>query len=103
MNKQIVELIKKRLEKGKKEYNQELNVHDGRDWLQEALEEQLDAIVYTAAKLIQIKDLNSKNDYKKKGLKHKMQLAGDKAREIEDYSCDIRDLSTALVDLIDNS
>lgn len=103
MNKQIVKLIKKRLEKGKKEYNQELNVHDGRDWLKEALEEQLDAIVYTAAKLIQIKDLNSKNDYKKEGLKHKMQLAGDKAREIEDYSCDIRDLSTALVDLIDNS
>ena len=103
MNKQIVELIEKRLEKGKKEYNQELNVHDGRDWLQEALEEQLDAIVYTAAKLIQIKDLNSKNDYKKEGLRHKLLLARDKAQEIEDYSSDIRDLSTGLVDLIDNS
>ena len=103
MNKQIVELIEKRLEKGKKEYNQELNVHDGRDWLQEALEEQLDAIVYTAAKLIQIKDLNSKNDYKKEGLRHKLLLARDKAQEIENYSSDIRDLSTGLVDLIDNS
>tara|TARA_R110001592_G_scaffold18969_6_gene78442 strand:+ start:336 stop:647 length:312 start_codon:yes stop_codon:yes gene_type:complete len=103
MNKQIVELIEKRLEKGKKEYNQELNVHDGRDWLQEALEEQLDAIVYTAAKLIQIKDLNSKNDYKKEGLRHKLLLARDKAQEIEDYSSDIRALSVCLVDLIDNS
>ncbi len=55
MNKQIVKLIEQRLEKGKKEYNEELNVNDGRDWLQEALEEQLDGMVYITAKLLQLK------------------------------------------------
>ena len=39
MNKEIIKLIKQRLEKGKKEYGQEVDVFDGRDWEQEALEE----------------------------------------------------------------
>jgi len=55
MNKEIVKLIKDRLEKGKREYEEELNPFDGRDWTVEALEEVADALVYITAKLIQIK------------------------------------------------
>ena len=55
MNKKIVKLIEERLEKGKREYNEELNPFDGRDWIIEALEEVADALVYITAKLIQIK------------------------------------------------
>tara|TARA_R100000458_G_scaffold27627_1_gene25175 strand:- start:300 stop:479 length:180 start_codon:yes stop_codon:yes gene_type:complete len=55
MNKEIVKLIEDRLEKGKREYEEELNPFDGRDWIVEALEEVADALVYITAKLIQIK------------------------------------------------
>ena len=55
MNKKIVKLIEDRLEKGKREYEEELNPFDGRDWIIEALEEVSDALVYITAKLIQIK------------------------------------------------
>ena len=55
MNKEIVKLIEDRLEKGKREYEEELNPLDGRDWIVEALEEVADALVYITAKLIQIK------------------------------------------------
>ena len=56
MNKKIVELIEERLEKGKREYDEELNPFDGRDWIKETLEEVADALVYITAKLIQIKE-----------------------------------------------
>ena len=55
MNKEIVKLIEDRLEKGKREYEEELNPFDGREWIIEALEEVADALVYITAKLIQIK------------------------------------------------
>ena len=55
MNKEIIKLIKDRLEKGKREYSQEMNPFDGRDWIDETLEEVADALVYITAKLIQIK------------------------------------------------
>jgi len=55
MNKEIIKLIEDRLEKGKREYEEELNPFDGRDWIVEALEEVADALVYITAKLIQIK------------------------------------------------
>lgn len=55
-NSKIVKLIEQRLEKGKEEYPDDLNVHDGRDWVQESLEEVLDLAVYVTAKLIQIKE-----------------------------------------------
>ena len=44
-NKEIVSLIESRLEKGRREYEQEVDVFDGRDWTKEALEELLDACV----------------------------------------------------------
>ena len=44
----IIELIQERLNKGKKDYGQELPIDDGRDWTIEALEELLDIMVYLA-------------------------------------------------------
>lgn len=58
-NKEIVALIESRLEKGKREYNQEVDVFDGRDWITEALEEILDACVYLSSQLLLIKKRGS--------------------------------------------
>jgi len=55
LNKEIIDAIKERLEHGKKEYPEELDINDGREWVQEALEEALDLTVYITAKLMQIK------------------------------------------------
>jgi len=55
MNNQIIKLIEERLEKGKREYADELDPFDGRDWIIEAIEEVADALVYIMAKLLQIK------------------------------------------------
>jgi len=60
MNKEIIKLIKQRLEKGKKEYGQEVDVFDGRDWEEEALEEILDSLVYIAAALLKKRKSDSK-------------------------------------------
>ena len=65
MNREIVQLIKARLEIGKKEYNNELDVFDGRDWEREALEEALDSSIYLSAallKLIKSKKKGIQND-----------------------------------------
>ena len=50
--------IKDKLDKGKKEYGGDLDPNDGRDWHKEALEEVFDAMVYVAAKLIQLEEKN---------------------------------------------
>ncbi len=55
MNKEILQLIEKRLDVGAKKYGLELDPFDERDWLQETLEELLDACVYLAAKILEIK------------------------------------------------
>ncbi len=55
MNKQIIKEIEKRLEKGKREYADELDPDDGRDWLKESVEEMLDCCVYLATELLRIK------------------------------------------------
>ena len=60
MNKEIIQLIKARLDKGKKEYGQEVDVFDGRDWEEEALEEILDSLVYIAAALLKKRKSDSK-------------------------------------------
>ena len=64
MNKEIIELIEERLEKGKRQYADELDVHDGRDWLTEALEEVLDCMVYISAKILEIKETEERNGVK---------------------------------------
>ena len=55
MNKDIVKLIKERLEIGKREYADQLDPFDGRNWKKEALEESLDLAIYICAELIKIK------------------------------------------------
>jgi hypothetical protein len=61
MNKEVIQLIADRIEKGKREYADEINPHDGRDWEKETLEELLDACVYLATAILQLKT-------KKKGI-----------------------------------
>lgn len=55
LNGDIVELIKKRMEKGRKEYGHGI-VKGDRNWTKEALEEALDMSIYLSAKLVELKD-----------------------------------------------
>jgi len=56
MNIKILDLIEERLLIGERKYGNENVINDGRDFIQEALEEALDCSVYLAAKLIEIKN-----------------------------------------------
>mgnify|MGYP003660324377 FL=1 len=56
MNIEILDLIEQRLLIGERKYGNENVINDGRDFVQEALEEALDCSVYLAAKLIEIKN-----------------------------------------------
>ena len=71
MNNQIVKLIRKRLVKGEERYGKQNIASDGRDFIQEALEEALDCSVYLAGQLIEIQEkLKSKKklpDYERTG------------------------------------
>jgi len=51
LNEIIIEDIKKRLKKGQETYNKELDTEDTRDYLLEAYEEVLDALIYVTADL----------------------------------------------------
>ena len=51
---------------GKREYGGAINIHDGRDWNVEALEEILDCCVYVAARILQIHEY-TKNKIKNSG------------------------------------
>ena len=56
MNIKILDLIEERLLIGERKYGNENVINDGRDFIQEALEEALDCSVYLAAKLIEIEN-----------------------------------------------
>ena len=56
MNIEILDLIEERLIIGERKYGSENVINDGRDFVQEALEEALDCAVYLAAKLIELKN-----------------------------------------------
>ena len=56
MNIEILDLIEERLVIGERKYGNENVIDDGRDFIQEALEEALDCAVYLAARLIEIKN-----------------------------------------------
>ena len=77
MNKQILNLIEQRLDKGKKRYGKENISSDGRDFVQEALEEALDCAVYLAAHLIEIMD---ENDYEPT-------TADEYNKDLSEYQC----------------
>jgi hypothetical protein len=58
----IIKAIDKRFEIGRKEYSHGVIVNDGHVWEDEVMEEILDALIYSAAKIIQIKKrINKKN------------------------------------------
>ena len=56
MNIEILDLIEERLLIGERKYGNENVINDGRDFIQEALEEALDCAVYLAARLIELKN-----------------------------------------------
>ena len=59
INEEVLNLIKNRLDKGAKKYGEEIHVSDKRDFIVESIEEVLDACVYLACKLIQLKERKS--------------------------------------------
>tara|TARA_B100001250_G_scaffold387403_1_gene384765 strand:+ start:9770 stop:9973 length:204 start_codon:yes stop_codon:yes gene_type:complete len=56
MNNKIKELIQERLELGAIKYGKPNMVSDGRDFVQEALEEVLDCCIYLCGKIIELKE-----------------------------------------------
>ena len=56
MNKKILKLIEQRLEKGERSYGKENISSDGRDFVQESLEEALDCAVYLAGHIIELQE-----------------------------------------------
>jgi len=65
-NERIVNLIAYRLEYGQSKYKQDMQLKDGRDMIEESLEELLDACVYIATELLKLKDKVGR--YKANGL-----------------------------------
>ena len=55
----IISRIDKRFEIGKKEYGQGVRVNDNYNWVNETMEEILDAMIYSAAKIIQLQRLKN--------------------------------------------
>ena len=56
MNLKILDLVGKRLAKGEKRYGKENIASDGRDFIQESLEEALDCAVYLAGHIIELQE-----------------------------------------------
>ena len=63
MNKKILKLIEQRLDKGKRSYGKENISSDGRDFVQESLEEALDCAVYLAGHIIELQEKTKLPDY----------------------------------------
>ena len=61
MNKQITRLVEHRLEFGAKKYGKENMTSDGRDFVEESLEEILDGMIYIAGRIIELKEQNNDN------------------------------------------
>ena len=57
LNKEIMEYIESRLDKGQQTYGLEVQLFDERNFVVEALEEALDMAVYLSAQLIRIKKI----------------------------------------------
>ena len=63
MNLKILDLIGKRLAKGEKRYGKENIASDGRDFVQESLEEALDCAVYLAGHIIELQEKIKSSKY----------------------------------------
>tara|TARA_R110002020_G_scaffold230845_5_gene442003 strand:- start:823 stop:1035 length:213 start_codon:yes stop_codon:yes gene_type:complete len=55
IRKELINRVEERLRLGADKYGGPIPINDDRDFLEETLEEVLDAIIYLTAKLIQIK------------------------------------------------
>lgn len=62
INKDIIKLIQERLEVGRRNYGQDVQLEDTRDWVDESIDEALDLAVYLAAELVRIKQLKVRRD-----------------------------------------
>ena len=60
-NAQVLKLLEERLALGQLKYNQDIPMDDGRDWLQESLEEVLDSLVYITNYLLSVKNKRDDN------------------------------------------
>ena len=67
MNLKILDLIGKRLAKGEKRYGKENIASDGRDFVQESLEEALDCAVYLAGHIIELQEKTKLPEYQNTG------------------------------------
>ena len=96
MNLEILDLIGKRLLKGERKYGHENVTSDGRDFIQEALEESLDLAVYVAARLIEIKQKENKMG---RAIEHENRIDGHD-REFEKMNERIKLMEDALEEMI---
>ena len=55
-NMKVLKAVEKRLNIGQLKYGKDIPINDGRDWLEESIEEALDNIVYLTNYLLQIKE-----------------------------------------------
>ena len=67
MNSKLLKLIEQRLEKGEKSYGKENISSDGRDFVQESLEEALDCAVYLAGHIIELQEKIKPPSYERTG------------------------------------
>tara|TARA_R100000458_G_C8158423_1_gene163481 strand:+ start:484 stop:696 length:213 start_codon:yes stop_codon:yes gene_type:complete len=56
INEEVMRKIKSRLDEGAKKYGEEILIDDDREFVNEALEELLDACVYLSCKMIQLEN-----------------------------------------------
>ena len=60
-NAKVLKLLEERLALGQLKYKQDIPIDDGRDWLQESLEEVLDSLVYITNYLLSVKNKRDDN------------------------------------------
>ena len=60
-NAKVLKLLEERLALGQLKYKQDIPMDDGRDWLQESLEEVLDSLVYITNYLLSVKNKRDDN------------------------------------------
>ena len=60
-NAQVLKLLEERLALGQLKYKQDIPMDDGRDWLQESLEDVLDSLVYITNYLLSVKNKRDDN------------------------------------------
>lgn len=91
-NEKIKKMINDRIDVGAKKYGDHLDVNDGRDWLQEMLEELLDGIVYAVCELLKIKENrdvkleNTNSNRKEKSEKMEQTLTSAECEKISERS-----------------